>query len=221
MLKILRWLLGIGWLAGGISLTVDTPGVGGILVSLAGLLILPPTFPFIAQATGKTVSRPLKYIAVFLILAAGYALVAPKQELKAAERKKAEAEKIKQEQLAYEKLSPAVKDSLRLAKAQEEKIAKQQLAAAAAADEKKARQEKVEAQFSAYDGSNRGVEKAIKERMNDPDSYEHVKTTFNDKGDYITVFTQFRGKNAFGGKVLSTAIAKVDFEGHVLALQML
>ena len=214
MLKIIRWLFGLSWIVAGIGATASTTAPGGALAILAGLLLLPPTFNYVAQKTGTPLGRPLKIGIVALLFIGGISLIGSAQD-------KVEAGKKKQEQLAYEKLSPAAKDSIRLAKAQEEKIAKQQLAAAAAVDEKKARQGKIEAQFSAYDGSNRGVEKVIKERMNDPDSYEHVKTTFNDKGDYITVFTQFRGKNAFGGKVLSTAIAKVDFDGNVLALQML
>ncbi len=225
MIKILRWLFGIGWLVAGIGMMTDVSIVGGVLVSLAGLLVLPPTFTFITRTTGQAVGRPLKYISVILLLAAGTAIVAPKQEMKAvAEKKAAEekaAEKKKQEQLAYEKLTPAAKDSIKRAKAQEEKVAKQQQARAAEYAAEKDRKEKIEAQFSAYDGSNRGVEKVIKSRMNDPDSYEHVTTRFSDKGTFITVFTQFRGKNAFGGKVLNTAVAKVDFDGNVLALEML
>jgi hypothetical protein len=224
MIKIIRWVFGIGWLVGGIGIMTDTSIVGGILVSLAGLLLLPPSFTFIAQATGKTVSKPVKYISVILLLAVGFSIVAPKQEAKAlAEKKAAEesvAEKKKQEHLAYERLSPAAKDSIKRAVAREEKIAKEQQARAVVYEAKKARREKVESQFSSYDGSHHGVERAIKARMNDPDSYEHVQTRFKDMGNYILVYTQFRGKNAFNAKIMNVATAKVDFSGNVLGLEM-
>ena len=56
----------------------------------------------------------------------------------------------------------------------------------------------------------------IKKSMNDPDSYEHVETRFRDDGNSIFVITEFRGKNAFGGKVKNTVSARVDFEGNVI-----
>lgn len=84
-----------------------------------------------------------------------------------------------------------------------------------------ARLQKIKAQFSAWNGANRPVQDAIKAKMNDPDSYEHVSTNYVDKGKFIAVMTKFRGKNAFGGLVLNTAVAKVDLDGNVLALQML
>lgn len=78
------------------------------------------------------------------------------------------------------------------------------------------RQIEVEKQFSAWDGSHSGLTTLIKKSMNDPDSYEHIETRFNDEGDYILVITKFRGANAFGGKVINTVSAKVDFSGNVI-----
>ena len=37
-----------------------------------------------------------------------------------------------------------------------------------------------------------------KDRMNDSGSFEHVETTYSDKGDYLLVQMRFRVKNAFG-----------------------
>lgn len=82
----------------------------------------------------------------------------------------------------------------------------------------KNRAENIEKQFSAYDGSHRGLEKYIKDNMNDPDSYDHIETRFSDKGDYLFVITKFRGANAFGGKVINIVSANVDFEGNVLEI---
>ena len=74
----------------------------------------------------------------------------------------------------------------------------------AAAAKLKARQEfeaAIRSQFSGWDGSHRGVEEAIKARMNNPKSYEHVQTRFAIQDGFATVITSFRGTNAFGGVV--------------------
>jgi hypothetical protein len=82
----------------------------------------------------------------------------------------------------------------------------------------KNRKEIVEKQFSGWDGSHRGLTKFIKESMNDPDSYEHMETRFRDDKSSIFVITKFRGKNAFGGKIINTVSARVDFEGNVIEI---
>ncbi|MBN2157902.1 MAG: hypothetical protein JW807_00800 [Spirochaetes bacterium] len=78
--------------------------------------------------------------------------------------------------------------------------------------------ENIRKQFSAYDGSHYGLESYIKKVMNDPSSYEHVKTGFVDMGDYLVVTTVFRGKNAFGGLVMNSIKAKVSLNGDVLQI---
>lgn len=80
------------------------------------------------------------------------------------------------------------------------------------------REERIEAQFSAWDGSHRNLTKAIKASMNDPDSYKHVETVYWDMGDYLQVKTTFRGKNVFGGTVTNAVTAKVDLDGNVLEI---
>lgn len=78
------------------------------------------------------------------------------------------------------------------------------------------RKQKIERQFSAWDGSHRKLEIFIKNIMNDPDSYDHVKTVYWDKGNYLIVKTTFRGNNAFGGKVINWVRAKVDMDGNIV-----
>lgn len=78
------------------------------------------------------------------------------------------------------------------------------------------RQENIESQFSSWDGSHRNLERLIKSSMNDPDSYDHVETTFTDNGDHLRVLTKFRGRNAFGGVVLDSVEAKVAINGQIL-----
>lgn len=80
------------------------------------------------------------------------------------------------------------------------------------------RVEMIENQFSAWDGSHYGLTRVIKEAMNDPSSYEHVITLYEDKGDHLIVQTTFRGKNAFGGVVLNTITAKVLLSGEVVEI---
>ncbi|CAM4535920.1 hypothetical protein [Myxococcus xanthus] len=58
---------------------------------------------------------------------------------------------------------------------------------------------------SPWDGSVFEVEQYLKKVLNDPDSYEHVSTSAPVGRDaYWIVKSSFRGKNAFGGKVLNT-----------------
>lgn len=80
------------------------------------------------------------------------------------------------------------------------------------------RKERIEKKFSSWDGSHYGLTKLIKEAMNDPKSFEHVKTVYIDKGDYLKVKTTYRCKNAFGGIVKNWVWAKVDLEGNVIGI---
>lgn len=81
------------------------------------------------------------------------------------------------------------------------------------------RQHLINRQFAGFSGANVYVQRAIKENMNDPDSYDHIETTYSDKGKYILVYTKFRGKNSFGATILQNVIAKVDIEGNVISLK--
>jgi hypothetical protein len=80
------------------------------------------------------------------------------------------------------------------------------------------RDNKIKFQFSAWDGSNRALEKYIKSSMNDPKSYEHVETRYSDEGDYLFVSTTFRGKNAFGGVVTNNISAKISLDGDIIEI---
>lgn len=80
------------------------------------------------------------------------------------------------------------------------------------------RKNKIARQFSVWDGSHRNLEHYIKQNMNDPESYEHIKTVYEDKGKFLLVETKFRGKNAFGAKIIETVTARVDLEGNVILI---
>jgi|GEM_PF-2803405 len=80
------------------------------------------------------------------------------------------------------------------------------------------RKNTIQKQFSAWDGSHIKLTRVIKDSMHDPDSYEHVKTTYVDKSDHLIVTTTFRGTNAFGGKISNTVSAKVSVQGDVIEI---
>ena len=70
---------------------------------------------------------------------------------------------------------------------------------------------------SSYDGECRPLVILIKSKMNDESSYEHEKTVVNYIGNNkFQVVTQFRGKNAFGAKVLNEITATIDKDGNIL-----
>lgn len=78
------------------------------------------------------------------------------------------------------------------------------------------RQEKIIKQFSSWDGSHRQFEIMVKNRLKDPDSYEHDNTKYIDKGDHIIVVMRYRAKNSFGGYVVETKGGKFSIDGSFL-----
>lgn len=71
---------------------------------------------------------------------------------------------------------------------------------------------------SSYDGSCRPVIKYIKEGMNDPNSFEHIRTFVTPmlNGNF-EIKTVFRGKNAFGGVVSNSAYSEVTPTGNIVS----
>lgn len=88
-------------------------------------------------------------------------------------------------------------------------------AIAAAAE---ARQNRINAQFSPWDGSHRALERAVKKGLKDPDSYEHIETRYGIEGNTITVVMQYRAKNSFGGYAIGRAVAETDIDGTYLKI---
>lgn len=68
--------------------------------------------------------------------------------------------------------------------------------------------------FSKWDGSYTPFVEYIKSMMNDSNSFEHVKTMHhfvsNTNNPYMQIKCRFKGKNAFGGVVTETWVAKID-----------
>lgn len=80
--------------------------------------------------------------------------------------------------------------------------------------EKEAYQQWINNQFSPWDGSHINLVKMVKEKMNNPKSFEHVETTYENKGykKGITVLMTYRGTNAFGAVVTNQVIADIDYK---------
>lgn len=56
--------------------------------------------------------------------------------------------------------------------------------------------------------------------MNNPKSYEHVETRYQSNDSTITVYTKFRGTNAFGAVVANEAVAIADLDGNLLDVKI-
>ena len=83
----------------------------------------------------------------------------------------------------------------------------------------KDRQKKIKKLFNSTlnFGYNYALNNQIKEALHDPDSFEHTKTVYWDKGDYLLVQVTFRAKNRFGGFVRHKVEATMDLDGVILA----
>ena len=80
-------------------------------------------------------------------------------------------------------------------------------------------EKQISRQFSEWDGSHINLTKYIKENANDPDSYQHIKTTYRKIGsDSLLVIAKFNVKNAFGGRVSYIVKAKVGLDGEILEI---
>jgi hypothetical protein len=80
-------------------------------------------------------------------------------------------------------------------------------------------QEDIDKQFSPYDGSHRKLEEYVQERMKDPESYEHVKSEYKAREDYLEVLLTYRGKNSYNATTTEQVRAKCDLNtGDVLEI---
>jgi hypothetical protein len=116
----------------------------------------------------------------------------------------------------------AFKKSQAVATAEEkvnsDKKAKEDAKLKAKTDKQKAYKDWIDAQFSPWDGSNTYLVDLVKENMNDPHSFEHVKTEYWDMKTYLIVKMTYRGKNAFGGLILQNVTAKSDYKANTIKI---
>lgn len=82
--------------------------------------------------------------------------------------------------------------------------------------EEQIRKESIHQHFDALNGSHFELTKLVKKSLNDPDSYDHDKTTYIDKGDRLTITTTFRARNEKGGMTTHQVTAEADLKGNIL-----
>ena len=78
--------------------------------------------------------------------------------------------------------------------------------------------------ISSWDGSCRPVVNALKSVMDDPDSFEHVKTewwTLKGTTDQYLIHMTCRGNNKFGAKILTKIEAVCRVNGSIVSLKYL
>jgi len=76
--------------------------------------------------------------------------------------------------------------------------------------------------FSTYDGKSRLVVNAVKSKLNNPDSFEHVSTTnfTNEYYDHYIVKMTYRATNGFNAVITNTALCNLYFDGRVEILEL-
>lgn len=235
---ILSWILGIFILL--MSFGAFTSSIAaGLLVLIASFIIIPITRNLIQDKTNRMNGLAERAISVIVLIFVAVIFFptpdsqehkntpAPKIQLTA--EQKAQEEKEKLESLSSELQKDKTSILANIAKQINDRKYSSALETLSKysplndadierlTNEAK-KQEKISKQFSAWDGSHLRLTSMIKENMNDPDSYEHVKTLYAIRGDKIYIETTFRGKNAFGGKVLNKVTANADMNGNIIEI---
>ncbi len=90
-----------------------------------------------------------------------------------------------------------------------------------AEEKEKKRKEEIEKCFSAWDGSHTNLKYYIEDNMNDPDSFEHVKTIYYAYTKHLIVETTFRGNNQFGALVKNTVKAQVSADSKCTVIKII
>ena len=80
--------------------------------------------------------------------------------------------------------------------------------------------EQLQSQFSAWDGTHKNTTIFVKERLHNPKSFEHVKTTFitNEEKGFRIINMTYRGTNVYNAIVTNTIRVKVDLDGNVIGV---
>jgi multidrug efflux pump subunit AcrA (membrane-fusion protein) len=139
-------------------------------------------------------------------------------------RKRRELEVIIEERITFRdnlKAEAEIAAAERQAKLEQERLARSQARKEQRLKQAKIdRREKIKSAFSFWDGSHIKLTQKIKDEINDPGSYEHIKTRYIDTDDHLIVITEFRARNAFGGVVKYTARAEVTLSGRISNLRI-
>ena len=75
--------------------------------------------------------------------------------------------------------------------------------------------ENIQKLFSGWDGSHIKLTEKIKKSLNDPESYEHIETSYRDLDSLLIINATFTAKNGFGGRLKQEVIVVGDTLGNV------
>ncbi|TXH43745.1 MAG: hypothetical protein E6Q97_33660 [Desulfurellales bacterium] len=81
------------------------------------------------------------------------------------------------------------------------------------------RKEGIEQYFDPFTGEHRALTNAIKQSLNDPESYSHDKTLYIENGGVLFITTTFRARNKHGGMSSHEITATTDLQGNVIEIK--
>lgn len=202
----LKWIYGIGFSFFGLFALSNTTA-GGILFISTGLLLIPP----VKRRIEGQLNRAIGNMPLIMMLSAALILFSISQV------EEQEALRLKDEK-DFALLPKSSQDSILAIRGYNDSIKNAQEIINQELEKKEEREELIKKQFHPYDGSHIKLEEYIKENMNDPDTYEHVQTTYKEYIDHLLVVTKFRGTNSFGGVVTNSIGAKVTLKGDIVEI---
>lgn len=68
------------------------------------------------------------------------------------------------------------------------------------------------------DGSFYPLNKLIKESLNNPDSFVHVRTKAARRGDYLVIFVTYRARNGFNAVITNEVSALISISGDIIKI---
>jgi hypothetical protein len=196
-------------LTGVIELIADKQQFNGFCRIIAGLLLIPYTLTWLENAFHHRFEKPKRYALIIILVVFGQIVGSGSRKSKNQNRGN-ENDTVTTTPIANTKEDqPIERDS---------SISTTKLDSSAITESTEERQKRIEKQFSPWDGSHMKLVWYVKDNMNDPDSFEHIETSYYDKGSFLIVIMKYRGKNMYGAKVRNYVKAKVDLDGNVLNL---
>lgn len=205
MRTFFNYLFAIFFLISAIGATVEYVAAAPFFL-IAALFALPFTMKLIEKYT-VTFQRTGKIIVIAVFGIIGFAIIGSKGEVKA---KLKEQQDSLAEVEAFNKLPQSVKDSIN-----NEKKARREEAI------RERERERIKAHFSDVTGENYDLGYYIKQNLHDPESYEHVKTSWVQMDTVVLVYTTIRAKNGFGAKRLVSYEAGMSFDNQLLYIKEL
>lgn len=79
-------------------------------------------------------------------------------------------------------------------------------------------QKQISDQFN-YDGMHFTVAYMVQDNLNDPDSFEHIETVYEEKKDHLLILMKYRASNVFNAKIKKEILVRVTKDtGTVLEI---